>query len=277
MDSTTRVTVSSDQKPELVSLLRHLPAILSGQVSDEYGIGAGFKARLGYALLSLILPNFNNLGRGQTGADGDKWAPLDPAYLAYGRRFGPGEKAELRRGAELGRAHTRGPGSTKGLLTPEQLKLWRKTYSMHLARLWMHLGEDKAKSAAAGIAWNTVKKAGARTKLDVFGRRTVQILVDKGLLRGSLTPGTLVENGLGASYQKPSTNGGNNQIFETKETGKLIVGSNDKKASYHHNGKGRRKRRLWPDKFPSDWWRQILGAAVSGLAQIGNAFRPGGV
>lgn len=267
MNDQVHITTTRDQKPKLVELIRHLPAILSGRVSDVAGIANGFRSRIGYSILSLIAPNFNELGRGMTGADGDKWPLLSKAYLAYGRRFGKGEQAELKKQAGIGKGHSFAPGNKKGLLTADQLKLWRRTYADRLAWYTMRMPDNKAKARAAAIAWIVVKAAGAKTKLEVYGNRQVQILVDTGRLRGSLQPGWIQETGPNAEYQKPSGIGGQDQTF-TSLPGEVIVGTNVSYGEYHHEGKRVPKRRLWPKEFPSDWWTQILGTAISGLIRI---------
>lgn len=282
---TQTLTITRDQKPELVSLFQRLPAILAGNVPDEHGIAAGFKARIGFAILSLIAPNFDELGRGNTGADGTKWRPLTAAYLAYQRRFGPGEQADLKKLAGLGKQHRHAPGykqtgePKKGLLDPQQLKQWRQIYARHLAYFITRLSEAEAKAIAAGIAWNKMKELGAKTKLEVYGQRQVQILVDTGRLRGSLLPGSLDETGgPEAHYRKPSGIGSQDQEFDISVSGQVIVGTNVEYAVHHHNPKNpRRKRRLWPERFPDGWWREILGAAISGLSKIQTIFRTGGV
>lgn len=267
-----RVTLSADQKPELMALLRNLPAILSGRVPDAYGIAAGFRARIGFTLLSLIAANFNELGRGQAGADGTKWPPLTRAYLAYGRRFGKGEQKQLMRDAGLRRL---GEGS-RPTLTPDQDKLWRQIYSFHLRRLFMRMGDEEAKRAAAAIAWNKLKALGAKTKLEVFGNRQVQMLVDTGRLRGSLQPGTIIEHNAQADYNKPSGIGGPEQLFDVDQPELVAVGTTVRYAIYHHAAKNpRRKRRLWPEQLPDNWWKQILGSAVSGLSRIAESFKIG--
>lgn len=272
----TRIVATYDQKEEIVSLVRRLPAILTGNAPDENGIAAGFKARLGYTLLSLIAPNFNVLGRGGTGADGDKWPPLSQRYLAYGRRFGPGEQTALKKAAGLGKGHRHAPGGKSGLMNAAQQKEWNKVFAMHTARLVLrgyHVKE--AKSIAAGIAYNHMKGKGVKTKLEVYGNRQVQILVDTGRLRNSLMPGTLYERGVDAAYQRPGAGSGD-QIF-TAENDRVTVGTNVKYAIYHHAARPPRKlRRLWPREFPDDWWRQLLGSAISGLQQLGTIIVPGG-
>lgn len=268
------VTVTKDQKASLISLIRSLPAILSGNTADYKGIGEGFRTRIGFAIISLIKPNFEDLGRGQVGVDGDKWRPLSKEYLAYGRRFGVGEMAALKKSHNLGKGHNKAPGDKKGLLTSLQLKEWRRVYTQRLTWLMMRTSDQEAKSGAAAMAWAHVKKMGAKTKLEVFGNRQAQILVDTGRLRASLTPGTLNENGVEAHYEKPSASGGQNQVLETQEPYRIVVGTNDEKAKWHHNAKSKHhRRRLWPSTFPPDWWSQILGVGMSGLVQIGELFK----
>ena len=284
------VTTTSDQKATLRQLIRNLPAILAGRHPDVGGIAHGFKTRIGFAILNLIVPNFDDLGRGLSGADGDKWKPLSPQYLAYGRRFGRGEQAQLKKQAGLGREHRYAPGGDKGLLTKDQLKLWRAVYARKLAQYAMKEDTEDAKSHAAAVAWMVVKSKGGKTKLEVFGNRQVQILVDTGRGRASLTPGTITETGgPNAEYQKPAPvvktvqteggklevtlNGEGDQVFDTSKPDCVVVGTNVGYMGAHHRGGTHPKnklsrRRLWPENFPSPWWDNILGTAISGLVRI---------
>lgn len=271
------VTVSTEQKPAIRDLIVNLTGILTGRVTDVAGIALGFKSRLGYAVLSLIAPNFDELGRGQQGANSEVWPPLSKEYLAYGRRFGPTEQSDLKKAYGLGKAHRHAPGNKKGLLTLDQLKQWRRTYADRLAWYIMKLPDAKAKEVAARIAWSVVKKAGAKTKLEVFGNRQVQILVDTGRGRGSLQPGIVYESGPSGNYQKPSGKGGTDQTFELEPSG-VTVGTNVKYMGAHHKDKeagvkkGPPTRRLWPREFPSDWWNQILGVGIQGLTRIAELY-----
>lgn len=278
MYEVARITVTSDHKPSLVELVRKIPAIITGHVQDVDGIGAGFRARFGYTLFSLIGPNFELMSRGGAGADGTKWPPLTKEYLAYGRRFGPGERRALKEQAGLGKQHRFGPGDRLGLLTPEQLRVWRRTYAQQLAWRAMRQDDKQAAEIAARIAWATVKKQGARTMLEVYGNRQVQILVDTGVMAGSLQPGVLYQNGPEARYDKPTGMGGEDQIFE-EHPGRIVLGSNNEKADWHHNAKNpKRRRRLWPAEIPTGWWREILGTCISGLLRISeNYTRRGGL
>lgn len=275
----TRYTVTVDQKEQLTRLIRRLPAMIAGKIPDESGIAEGFRNRLGFALFSLIGPNFEDLGRGGSGADGTKWPPLTKAYLAYGRRFGQGEIVSLKKAAGLGKGHRHAPGKEKGLLTLAQLTTWRQIYGTRLAYLSLRMSYKEASARAAAIAWATIKKQGAKTKLEVFGNRVVQVLVDTGRLRGSLQPGTLSEgSGPQGAYQKPSGLGGDEQLLDASTSGRVICGTNVKYAVYHHAAKSpKRCRRLWPQQFPTEWWNQILGTAVSGLTRIGELFLSGGI
>lgn len=272
----TYFTVSSDQKPEILALVRNLPGILAGSRPDVDGVGAGFRARIGHGLLDLIVRNFDALGRGEFGVDGTKWPDLTKEYLAYGRPFGTSERKGLLNAAGLkGRKHNKGPGETKGLLTSEQLKLWKKIYAQRLAHYIKREPEKVAKGHAAAVAWVVVKKAGAKTKLEVFGNRKVQILVDTGYLRGSLTPGTLTEQGPAAMYNLPTGLGADQQVMDLNQPYQIVVGTNVSYAKYHHGIDGNSKRPLWPTNFNDDWWQQLLGVAITGLQHINELFRQG--
>lgn len=280
-----RWTITTDQRDEVTALFRRLPAILSGRLPDEHDIALGFRTRIGFALLSLIIPNFDRLGRGEPGDDGTRWPPLSRAYLAYGRRFGEGERTSLTKGAGLDpKKHKYAPGKhytkdsmeakdNKGLLNAEQMKLWRTTYADRLAWYIRREPDHVAKAHAAAVAWIVVKKAGGKTKLEVFGGRKVQILVDTGYLRGSLLPGTVEERGPEAVYNPPSGKGSSDQVFDVNQSYQVIVGTNVEYAKYHHEGKGNRYRPLWPESLPEEWWNQIIGIAISGLQEIKELYR----
>lgn len=273
------VTTTTDKIPELRTLVRNLPGIISGRLADVGGIAHGFKVRIGYALVSLIAPNFDELGRGLQGSNEEKWPPLSKEYLAYSRRFGPTEKRDLKKQHGLGRQHQYAPGDKKGLLTREQLQLWRRTYADRLAWYLMRLPDKKAKEVAARIAWSVVKRAGGKTMLEVYGNRQVQILVDTGRGRASLQPGLVFESGPDANYDKPNGKGGVEQVFEL-EPSSVTVGTNVGYMGAHHRDrqKGMRgppTRRLWPRELPGSWWQQILGVAIQGLVRIGELYNGG--
>lgn len=245
-------------KEQCKATVRRLARILCGRESDEMGIAKGVQSSVGFAALSDIKDDFIRKSRGEIGEDGVKWKPLSREYLAYGRRFGRGEQAELKRTAGLDRSHRYGPGATKGLLTAEQLKLWRQFFAMHLARLRLSLDEDEAKARAAQIAWNKIKAEGAKTKLEVYGNRQVDIGRDTGVLLNSLSPGELSSDG---TYSKPSGDGGAEQVFQTLSNG-VIVGTNVAYAAAFN-----KRRRFIPEegKVPTAWldrWAAVLHQGV---------------
>ncbi len=267
---------STANRPVLQTLVRQLPAMIAGRVDDPQGIAEGFHLRIGFKLLELIKFNFDELGRGMMGADGTRWPPLTRAYLAYSRRFGTGEAAALRRQEGVTKGQHYGPGNSKGMLSFSELKEWRRIFARYVA-IYMHRGNnlEEAKSHAAAVAWMIMKEKGAKTKLAVFGGRTVQMLVDTGRGRGSLTPGMIQESGPRATYSKPGGNGGSEQHFDNQPD-QIVVGTNVKYMGYHHNAKSAtRRRRLWPEHLPSEWWQGILNIAISGLVRIGELYQGG--
>jgi hypothetical protein len=255
------VITTRDQRQALSDLVRNLPAMLAGRVADAGGVAAGFRARIGFAFFSLVAPNFNELGRGMSGADGNKWRPLSPEYLAYSR----GPKSTRRAGGLA-------PGGKDGYLSKDELALWRRIYADRLAFFIMREPDREAKAHAAAIAWLELKRLGAQTKLQKLGTEKVpgvdyQMLVDRGTLRISLQYGVLSERGPDADYQPQR-----NQVFDSTP-GQLVVGTRVPYAAAHHAAKNpRRRRRLWPERFPADWWRQILGQAQGGLVKIAALF-----
>jgi hypothetical protein len=280
-----RVTVSRLHRPALEALLRSLPAILAGSRPDYKGIRAGFHARIGFSVLSLIALDFETLGRGGVGAGGYTWARNTPEYLAYGKgpassRSGTGQSpnnflnvlpmpGETSRGITATGKLGRGPGT--GFMDKSQLRRWWDVYLDERNRLLRHgITQSTAQRVGAQVAWADAKKRGVKTKIEEFGHKRVdedQVLVDKGNLRRSLQPGTQSE-GSGPEATYTPKNG--DQIYQS-DTTQLVVGSRVTYAQYHHASKekGRRKkRRLWPETFPDAWWSEILGAGVRGLIRI---------
>ena len=242
--------------------------ILAGKEPDQHGIARGFMLTLGFAALSDIKDAFITKSRGGTDEMGITWPKLSKEYLAYHRRFGPGEKARLKRAAGLGRAHRTAPGNKPGLLTRAQLKRWRGIYSSLLRRFILSEDERAAKAHAARIAWSIVKKEGAKTMLEVFGNRQVDILRDTGVLFNSLSPGQLTGSGDSVSYIKPSGDGGSEQIMEVAP-GLVIVGTNVAYASRHQKGgDGVPARPFLPDDahpVPQVWWDRWAAIANKAL------------
>lgn len=274
MADSVYITTTSDQKPALRQLVRNLPAMLAGRIPDVAGIAHGFRTRIGFSILGLVVPNFDELGRGQSGADGEKWKPLSPATIA-GRRFGPGEKTKLLKEAGLKARHK----FPSALSAGGNLTLYKAIYAKKLPHYAMKEDMVTARAHASQFASNYVKEHGAKTKVQVFGgnNRQIQILVDTGRGRGSLTPGQITELGPEALYTKPAGKGGPEQEFDDTKPDSIVVGTNVGYMGAHHRGNKRLpQRKLWPTNFPGAWWNSILGSAISGLVRIGDVFRGGG-
>lgn len=247
---------------EAARVIRALLASLTGHDRSE-AAKAVFIA-MGIAALTEIHQDFIVKARGGVGADGTVWPRLSPKTLAYSRRFGPGEQAALKKAAGLGRGNRLAPGGKSGLLSAAELKQWRKLYSSMLARFATQMPLSEAKAKAAAIAWNEMKKRGAKTKLEVYGHREHEVLRDTGILANSLSVGMIS----GTDYQRPNVDGGEQQVFQLLQNG-VIVGTNVKYARAHHEGlNGLPKRPIVPadGQIPQVWLDRILDAAMRALA-----------
>lgn len=235
---------------------------------------------IGFVALSDIQGDFVVKSRGGVGEDGVKWPPLSPEYLAYQRRFGPGEKAALKRAAGLGKGHSKGVGGNRivghrwegdtlvpvyggnsGLLNRAQQETWYKVYAKTLAWAAQRFDMGQAKSIAAGHAWNVVKSQGAKTMLEVYGQRQVDILRDTDVLYNSLSPGYFD----GEEYTKPTTEGGDQQIFRPIADG-IVIGTSVPYASAHQDGKGVPKRPFLPERVPDSWLNRWANVGIQAIA-----------
>jgi hypothetical protein len=258
----TRTIYTSASRADLKRRLSALPGILSGRLPDRLGIARGYKLRLAVAFLEKIKLAFITKSRGGTDECGISWPRLSRAYLAYGRRFGRGEQAALKRAAGLGRGNRFAPGGHDGLLTRQQEREWWTIYRRNLAWLAATMPIGRAKGRAAAIAWAEMKRRGARTKLDVYGNREVEILRDTGTLFNSLQPGILSEMGPDASYSAPD-----GQIVIDRP-GELLVGTNVEHGRHHQGTPERPGRRRFlprPDEIPQDWHDDFAAQADAGL------------
>lgn len=236
---------------ELKARLSEIPRIMSGSLPDRRDIARGFGWRLAHAWFSKVRLAFIVKSRGGTDDCGISWPPLSQNYLAY--RRGP---ASSRTAGGLA------PKNQDGFLTPKQLRLWRGIFWGYVSWLSATMDVEEAKRMSARIAWATLKRMGARTKWNVFGTRSVEILRDTGTLFNSLQPGVLSERGASADYAAEP-----NQIA-TLRPGQLAVGTNVQYASYHQGTDSRPgRRRIWPrpDEIPQQWLEDFNELAASGL------------
>lgn len=217
--------------------LFNLPADASNSATSH-----ALLTRCGLVLLGRIKQAFVIKSRGGTDDAGERWAPLSPKTIAYSKTRSRGKG---------GRTRTERKRDTmpSQALNNKQQKRWWDLYRQGLA---IFKGD---KASAAKRAWAILKNEGAQTLLQKYGNRNVEILRDTGLLLNSLSPGVTSAE----------------QIFKVGN-GEVIVGTNRKGASDHHNGIPGRlpQRRLWPEpsKWPASWWRDITEEVKAGLIDL---------
>ena len=235
----------------------------TGKSPDQGGMARSVFLALGFQALSDISEAFITKSKGGTDEAGISWPALSKEYLAYQRRFGPGEKTALKQAAGLGRQHSRGIGGNRGLLTAQQQKRWRKLFAGNLTWLAARYDIGTAKGIAAAMAWNQIKAEGAKTMLEVFGNRKVDILRDTGVLFNSISPGHFDGN----NYEKPTGPGGEHQVFTTLTDG-VIVGTNVPYAGAHDNPKraGYPKREIFPKRIPAVWMQRLADIGIAAVA-----------
>ena len=235
------------KRSDLMSAVRQLGAVLAGRQSDPDQLARGFFSALGFAALSDIKDAYITKADGGTDEMGIKWPPLKPATIAA-RRVGPRdlEQAAIR--------------------TRETIR--KRETSRALRRFQLSgLSDGEARRRAAIVGGLAATRQTGRTKVQTLGNRQVEILRDRGLLFNSLSPGEFT----GTDYQKPTGEGGENQIFEMRP-GEIVVGTNDVKASTHQHGRGNIPARpfLPSDEYPVPdvWWSRWLGVAIGALVNV---------
>lgn len=256
-------------RTEARRLIRGVVAALSGREVDRSFVARGVFLTLGFAALTSIQKDFLVKSRGGVGADGVKWPPLSKEYLAYQRRFEKGEKKALKAAAGIGKESRFGVGGNKGILTAEQRKRWKQIFGTRFQRFAASGGEKEAASKAAAIAWATIKAEGAKTMLEVYGNRQVDILRDTGVLFNSLSPGELTGEGGRANYSTPTDKGGEDQVFRLLDNG-VVVGTNVAYAAVHQNGNASNPkipaRPFLPREVPDTWLQEWTDAGLDALA-----------
>lgn len=131
--------------------------------------------------------------------------------------------------------------SNRGL-SREQKKKFQSEYQLRVSKL---IGSGVPRDTAVNLARNQ-----AFAKLNISGGTGVSILIEKGDLYESFEPRI--------------------------ERGSISVVNTDRKAIWHHEGRGRLPaRRLWgEDGLPASWWVEIVGTVGMSLARgLGNALR----
>lgn len=221
--------------------------------------------RCGMAALGRIRAAFVVKSHGGTDEAGDRWAPLKPKTIAYGRRHRkkPGDPKQSRVFSRaksppwVPRPSIRAGYAPSYALTRRQNDRWWELYRQGLA---IFRGD---KGAAARRAWAIGKREGMTTIIAQYGNAKVDTLRDTGLLLSSLSPGVASQH----------------QIFRVGP-GQVIVGTNRRGASAHHSGVPGRlpQRRLWPHpgRWPVSWWTDIAETARDGLVDLAIQLITGG-
>lgn len=198
--------------------------------------------RCGLALLGRIRAAFVVKSRGGTDEAGESWQPLSPRTIAYSKTRQRG------RGGRTRTEKKRGSHPSQALSAKQQARWW-EVYRRQLA---IYRGN---RSHAAAVAWLVLKQEGAKTLVDKYGHRQVEILRDTGLLLNSLSPGHV----------------GGDQVFRVGG-GEVVVGTSRKGARGHHEGVPGRlpQRRLWPEpaNWPRAWWDDIRDQVKQGMVDI---------
>lgn len=216
--------------------------------------------RIGLTALQFIKEAFLVKAQGGADAAGEKWKPLSPFTIAYKRRH-PGfnrRTGNFTKGRLPG-SKARAAFAPSWMLTAKQRTRWWSLYGGLLRR---YKGD---KAHAAATAWSILKSEGARTIMGVYGNAQVEILRDLGLLYNSLQPGVQPDQ---ATATPPRID---RQVFKVQR-GAVVIGTRRKWAWTHHKGIPGRlpQRRLWPevDRWPSEWWNQIVRQARAGVKKM---------
>lgn len=243
-------------RAEAIGIIRQAVAILGGSQPDRRGLGRSFWLSLGFGALSDISTAFIAKSRGGTDEAGIRWPELKPETVAA-RRVGPGDR------------------SGDSLIRRRETVRKRET-AKALRRFLLVLPAGEARRRAAIVGGQKATQETHFTKTETLGDRSVETLRDTGILFNSLSPGEFQTNGTNGSYQKPSGDGGEQQIFDARRA-EIIVGTNVPYASTHQNGSASRnipaRPFLPPDnQVPRIWWSRWIDIAatslVSGLRTI---------
>lgn len=227
---------------EVERMIKRIPQQLASKSRSD--LNKCLTNHLAYQLFGRIEKSFRDKSDGGTDEFGKRWTPLKPETIAqrpitfkdeYDNRVKQGEK---------------------GLLTPGQLAQWKAIFRSVFVKLRLSMGDDRAKALAGKSAWAIMKSKGAKTRLDVLGRRKVKLLRISDRLFDSISQGTLNGN----RYYKPYE-----QIFKY-ETGELEIGTNVPYAKYLH-----KRRRIIPtleDMAKAGWVKKALYNSATALAKI---------
>jgi hypothetical protein len=180
-----------------------IPAdVLKGRSRKYRSVHTIYKSVLIREVMVRINRAFWTKAKGGTDDLGNKWLPLSPATHAY-KPLSPIEKNTYKIDDKL----------VRGLLTPEQNKIWQAIFSKTYSRLVKRgTSSNEAKKIAAKRAWAVIKAKGARTKIGL--NRITDINVRYGRLVASTAPGKVTNN----RYYPPK-----NQLVKFRPRGKTLI------------------------------------------------------
>ncbi len=237
-------------RQELRAVSFALANMLAGREADTFGVRRGFLLSLGFGALSDIKQAYIEKARGGTDEMGIKWEPLKPATIAN-RRVGPRDKdndADIK----------------------ERERVRRNAERRLFKRFRLSMPESEARARARRAAAQVATRETGKTKVETLGGREVEILRDTGVLFNSLSPGLLSGAGASATYQRPSQDGGDQQVFDVHQNG-VIVGTNVQYAATHQQGDSARNIPARPflppteSSIPETWWQRWIDIGVASL------------
>lgn len=244
-------TFKANAKSEVIRRVRELVQAVAGRGPSSSGIGERVMRRVGESFLADVQQDFATKSAGGTGKVGGKWPAQSKKYLAYGRPPEGREKTVVRKAAGVKSSDRYAPGGNNGLLSADQNRRWKAIFAFTKRRLMLSTSEAEASQRAAQIAWATLKREGARTKLQVYGSRTVPILRDTDSLYDSFSPHDA------------------EAVFEAS-AGSGQFGSKHPFAAAHNYGTGKLPRRqIIPDgddDMPDEWADNMAAAALEEVA-----------
>lgn len=234
-------TIYARRSPEQIhESIRELPAILSGERSDRYGIARTFWTEVVRHLFHKISEAFAIKADGGTDELGNRWKDISLATKAA-RRMSVAERKRL------------GVGKHRGLLTAAQDKMWRGIFHSEMKRQDKlgNGGGKEAKEAAAKLAWAILKSRGAKTRRDVATLRKVKILRDTDRLYKSFLP----------SQAKGTYRPKKDQVFDVKP-GQMEFGSSVEYAEEQD-----RERPIIPPNYDK-WLDEAFDKATQAVIPI---------
>lgn len=172
---------------QVENLILAIPDALMGRTSYRgRNIRSAFFSRFAHDVFAYWFDASIAKSDGVADEFGNKWKPIKTSTKIY-RQL---NKEERKRFKLKG---------TRGLLTSEEDKIWRRIFYFHYKTLSYWLSDKEAKEKAAKIAWSVLKKMGAKTKKREYASREPRILFASGRLINSLRPSSI-----GNSYYRPN-------------------------------------------------------------------------